>query len=73
MRGQAAWEALQDAMLTNPPLCLNDARFTADELTPGDEIEMRETCGLCPLRSACETYAREGRPTAGFWAGRKRP
>lgn len=73
MRGQAAWEALQEAIETTPPLCLNDPRFTADDPTPGDVIEMTETCTLCPLRAACENYAREGRPAAGFWAGRKRP
>lgn len=72
MRGQAAWEALQDAMLTTPPLCLNDPRFTADELTPGDVIELAETCTLCPLRAACEAYAIDGRPAGGFWAGRMR-
>ena len=72
MRGQAAWEALQEAMTHTPPLCLNDDRFTADDLEPGDVIELTETCTLCPLRAACEAYAREGRPAAGFWAGRKR-
>lgn len=73
MRGEAAWEALQTAIQTTRPLCLNDERFTADELTPGDTIELTELCTLCPLRDACALYAREGRPQGGFWAGRKRP
>jgi hypothetical protein len=72
MRGQAAFEALTDAIRTREPLCLNDDRFTADEYSAADEIEMRETCILCPLRSLCDAYATEGRPAAGFWAGRKR-
>ena len=49
MRGQAAWDALQEAMTHTDPLCAGQDRFTADEATPGEEIEMRETCGLCPL------------------------
>lgn len=73
MRGAAAWTALQEAMQETRPLCLNDPRYIADDNTPGDLIEMRETCDLCPLRAACELYAREGRPAAGFWAGRTRP
>lgn len=73
MRGAAAYAALLEAMEHTKPLCLNDDRFTADELKPGDVIELTETCTLCPLRAACENYAREGRPAAGFWAGRKRP
>jgi len=72
MRGEAAWSALQEAMHRTEPLCLHDPRFIADEVSPGDEIEMTETCTLCPLRAACENYAREGKPTAGFWAGRQR-
>lgn len=72
MRGQAAYDALAEAMATRAPLCLDDDRFTTDEYSAGDEIEMRETCTLCPLRSLCDAYATEGRPAAGFWAGRKR-
>jgi len=72
MRGDAAYRALVEAMETTRPLCLNDDRFTADELSPGDRIELTETCRLCPLRAACEAYSNEGKPAAGFWAGRKR-
>lgn len=73
MRGDAAFAALQEAMQTTHPLCRDDERFVSDDLTPGDLIELTETCTLCPLRAACALYAREGRPQAGFWAGRRRP
>lgn len=72
MRGESAYVALATAMTTRTPACLNDDRFTADEYSAADEIEMRETCTMCPLRSLCDAYATEGRPAAGFWAGRKR-
>ncbi|MFF2495844.1 WhiB family transcriptional regulator [Agromyces sp. NPDC058064] len=72
MRGEAAWTALQEAMQRTEPLCLNDPRFVADQLSQPDAIECRELCTMCPLRAACEAYAQEGRPAAGFWAGRKR-
>jgi len=72
VRGEAAWAALQEAMSEREPLCLSDPRYIADEHSPGDLIEMTETCTMCPLRSLCDAYATEGRVMAGFWAGRLR-
>lgn len=30
---------------------------------------MRETCDACPVRLACEAYARRNRVTGGWWCG----
>lgn len=71
MRGAAAWEALQEAMTHDKPLCLDEDRFTSDEVSAGDEIEMTELCSMCPVRAACDLFARESR-SPGWWAGRRR-
>ena len=30
---------------------------------------MRQTCDGCPVRLACESYARTSKATGGWWAG----
>jgi hypothetical protein len=72
MKGAAAYAALVQAMEHTAPLCLGDDRFVQDQLEAADEIELRETCTLCPLRSVCDAAAKECRFRAGFWAGRQR-
>lgn len=69
MRGALEFRVLQSAMEKSPPACLGQDRYTDDNPSPGDRIEMRETCNLCPLMAQCLTYRRVGRPEGGTWAG----
>lgn len=69
MRGAIEYAALLAAMNTGQPACRDDERYVQDNPTPGDQIEMRETCSMCPLLAHCTAYRRAGRPTGGTWAG----
>lgn len=67
----AKHEALILAGVDTPPACEGDTVFVADrvDLLPTDMQRMRMVCGRCPLFAACDDYARDAKPDAGFWAG----
>lgn len=67
-RASDAYDALQDAMRDEKPLCEGDARFV-DDVTRAEHVA--ELCAVCPLRGACLQYARAAHPTGGIWAGQR--
>ncbi|KRC60627.1 hypothetical protein ASE14_06450 [Agromyces sp. Root81] len=67
----AAFARLADALAERRPLCSNDARFIADDVSPADTADMEATCEVCSLRTLCLDYAVLAVPEAGFWAGRR--
>lgn len=69
-RGLAEWRALVDGMSIVDPACLNDPRFTYDDLGASDLAVMSEICAACPLVRQCQDFARVAKPSGGYWAGR---
>lgn len=68
----AAWDALQEAMQTTPPLCADAPEFTSDNLSPDDAAWCASVCNRCEVLELCGDYADRARPSAGFWAGKSR-
>jgi len=68
-RGDAQWNRLQEQLRLIVPRCDGDNRFVCDELTPDDIDDMTQLCDSCPLRDACDAYARAAQPSGSFWAG----
>lgn len=68
----AAYTALQTALIDITPPCSNDPRYIAnrEELTSDTRMQMIAGCRSCPVRDLCEQYATTARPEAGMWAGR---
>ena len=70
-RSSEAYEALAFAMENDRPLCADDPRFTADDLTQTDVNELGQICAICPLVEFCSAYAAIERPKVGVWAGKR--
>ncbi|WP_460774229.1 hypothetical protein [Microbacterium sp. GXF7504] len=73
IRGAVELDALLSELENTTPACIGDGRFTMDEpeLAPGDTGDMLDICASCDLIVLCAEYARRGKPTGGFWAGRR--
>ena len=69
-----AWDALQGALTAAEPSCRDDARFTADALSPRDQAALATVCADCPLLDPCSAFA-DTMPrwsASGLWAGQRR-
>lgn len=58
---------LRSAALSEGASCLNDGRYTSDDLPTDREAALM--CSLCPVFEPCEVYTAVARPAWGVWAG----
>lgn len=74
VKESAAAQQLAEAMDETTPACAGDERFTSDAARADDGLTraLLRVCWRCPLLEACEQYATETKPAAGFWAGKWR-
>ena len=65
----AAWAALNSALVGITPPCKGQALFTADRLTAAQRAQLEAVCTTCHVVDLCDTYATAAEEPAGFWAG----
>ncbi|MER7797609.1 WhiB family transcriptional regulator [Microbacterium sp. NPDC096154] len=72
MTPDAAWDALNAALLRYAPPCTGHAVFTADQRTALERAVCSSICARCPIADLCAAYATAAKPDSGFWAGTDR-
>lgn len=76
----SAWDALTAALALDPPPCVGDPRFTADQRSAGDLAALGSICARCAAFRECREYSEQaeqsrgayGVTLVGFWAGAER-